>query len=174
MPFGDMLAHAGIRGFAVREGWGYSAGPGPQVLDLGAAGRVLPLICYEAVFPRNIAAAPERPMWILQITNDGWFGEVSGPFQHLAQARLRAVEFGLPVLRAANTGVSAVIDAHGRLRATLPLGTHGAIDAFVPRPLAPTPYARAGDGPLALLLAAAFAGLALGRRRGLDPARGAI
>jgi apolipoprotein N-acyltransferase len=101
---------------------------------------------------------------MLQITNDAWFGIWTGPFQHVAQARLRAVEQGLPLIRVANTGVTAVIDARGRVIKTLPFGEMAAMDTTVPGALPPTPYSRWGDGPLALLLA----GLALGamvRRR---------
>ena len=107
MPAGDFLARFGIQGLAASAGEGFSAGPGPRTLPI--VGTALPLICYEAIFPRNLRAE-NRPDWLLQITNDAWFGELSGPYQHLAQARLRAVEFGLPMVRAANTGVSAMID----------------------------------------------------------------
>ncbi|MFC7703181.1 apolipoprotein N-acyltransferase [Plastorhodobacter daqingensis] len=164
VPFGDLLDGFGLRGFAAREGQGYSAGPGPAVLDLGPLGRVLPLICYEAVFPQDLRA-PERPDWILQATNDAWFGRLVGPYQHLAQARLRAVEQGLPLIRAANTGVSGVIDAKGRLHQSLPLDSHGFIDAEVPGALAPTPYAVLGDLPIGLLLLASFVALGFTRFR---------
>jgi apolipoprotein N-acyltransferase len=157
-PFGDLAYDwFGLRAFAAQAGSTYSAGPGPQVLDLGALGKVLPLICYEAIFPRFAAAAPERPDWMLQVTNDAWFGIHTGPFQHFAQARLRAVEQGLPLIRVANTGITAVIDARGRILAELPFGTMAALDTTIPGALPPTPYARWGDGPLLLLLA----GLAL-------------
>jgi apolipoprotein N-acyltransferase len=96
-------------------------------------------------------------------TNDAWFGTLSGPYQHLSLARLRAAEFGLPVLRAANTGISAVIDARGRVLAQLPLGVHGHLDAVLPAALPPTPYARWGDWPMLALLLGAI--LWLGRRR---------
>jgi apolipoprotein N-acyltransferase len=165
IPFGD-LAYLwfGLRAFAAQAGNTYSAGPGPQVLDLGQFGKVLPLICYEAIFPRDVNAAPERADWMLQITNDAWFGTLTGPFQHFAQARLRAVEQGLPLIRVANTGVTAVVDAHGRVVDELPFGAMAALDTTIPGALPPTPYSRWGDGPVALLLA----GLALGamaRRR---------
>lgn len=169
IPFGD-TAHAlfGISAFAARQGNGYAAGPGPSILDLGPQiGRVLPLICYEAIFPQDVLNAPGRADWILQITNDAWFGTLTGPFQHLAQARLRAIEQGLPLVRVANTGVSAVVDAKGRVLSTIPLGEAAFLDALLPPALAPTPYARWGDGPVLGLLAALIAavGLAAGRKR---------
>lgn len=158
IPFGDLAYDwFGLRAFAAQAGNTYSAGPGPQVLDLGRFGKVLPLICYEAIFPREVNAMPERAEWMLQITNDAWFGVWTGPFQHFAQARLRAVEQGLPLIRVANTGVTAVVDARGRVIDQLPFGTMGALDTRIPGALPPTPYTRWGDGPVALLLA----GLAL-------------
>lgn len=167
-PGGDLAARLGLHGFAQREGDAYSPGPGPALLTL-PGGPVLPLICYEAVFPQDLRGT-DRPGWILQVTNDGWFGNLSGPYQHLAQARLRAVEQGLPFVRVANTGVSAVIDAHGRVRASLPLNQAGHLDAPLPAALPPTPYSRTGDGPIAALLLAALAALAF-RRFAIDPAR---
>ncbi|MGQ0563670.1 MAG: apolipoprotein N-acyltransferase [Gemmobacter sp.] len=166
MPFGDTLRDwFGITGLAAAEGFGYSAGPGPRVIDLGPTlGRVLPLICYEAVFPGIPRAVPERPEWMLQVTNDAWFGTLSGPYQHLAQARLRAIEMGLPLIRVANTGVSAVIDAKGRIRASMALGTAGVLDHALPAALAPTPFARWGDMPLFLLLAGLGTLLVMRRR----------
>lgn len=165
VPMADLAARFGFAAFAAQEGYGYTAGPGARVLDLGRAGKVLPLICYEAVFPQDLNAAPERADWILQITNDGWFGTLAGPYQHLAQARLRAVEQGLPVLRVANTGVTAVIDAKGRILQSLALGAEGWFDAAVPAALAPTPYSRTGDLPTTIALAVAILALGLMRRR---------
>ena len=167
MPFGDTLRDAfGITGLAAAEGNGYSAGPGPRTIDLGPRlGRILPLICYEAVFPGIPRAVAERPDWILQVTNDAWFGTLSGPYQHLAQARLRAIEQGLPLIRVANTGVTAVIDAKGRLRASMALGTAGFLDHALPPALSPTPFARWGDAPLWLLLAGLAAFLVAYRNR---------
>ncbi len=169
IPFGDTAyALFGISAFAARQGNGYAAGPGPAILDLGPRiGRVLPLICYEAIFPQDVRGAPGRADWILQITNDAWFGTLTGPFQHLAQARLRAIEQGLPLVRVANTGVSAVIDAKGRVLAAIPLGEAAFLDRALPPALAATPYARWGDGPVLALLAAFAATLAFrkGRKR---------
>ena len=163
IPFGDLAYDwFGIQAFAARTGHAYSAGPGPAVLDLGPLGKVLPLICYEAVFPQDLRV-PTRADWILQITNDAWFGTLSGPFQHAAQARLRAIEQGLPLVRVANTGVTEVIDARGRITASLPFGTEGFLDAALPGHLAAPLYARFGEIP-ALLLLAGLAALALRRQ----------
>lgn len=173
VPFGEYIPVVGawaerwgIGGLAAQILSGYSPGQGPALMDLGPAGRALPLICYEAVFARNLRGTA-RPDWLLQATNDAWFGERIGPYQHFAQARLRAVESGLPLVRAANTGVSAVIDARGRVQAALGLGETGALDAALPGALPPTPYARLGDGPWHALLALALTALMLvaGMRR---------
>ncbi|MBE9639019.1 apolipoprotein N-acyltransferase [Salipiger pacificus] len=153
MPFKELFRHINVSGIAARAEGGYSAGPGAQLVDLGGEiGFALPLICYEAVFPQDLRAAA-RPDLLLQITNDAWFGNFSGPYQHLAQARIRAIEQGLPLLRAANTGVSAVIDGAGRVLKALPLNEAGFIDAQLPPPLRVTLYSRTGDLPLLALLA---------------------
>jgi apolipoprotein N-acyltransferase len=166
IPFGDLAYRwFGVTAFAAQAGATYSAGPGPQLIDLGAFGRVLPLICYEAIFPRDVNAAPDRADWMLQITNDAWFGTLTGPFQHFAQAQLRAVEQGLPLVRVANTGVTAVIDARGRVVDQLPFGVIDAMDTQVPGALPPTPYNRWGDLPLFLLLAGLLALAVAGRRK---------
>lgn len=172
VPFGEYVPLLGrfadrpglefLSGFAAQALTGYTPGPGPAVLDLGDLGLVLPLICYEAVFPRHLRTA-QRPDWLLQLTNDAWFGQVSGPFQHLALARLRAIEQGLPLIRVANTGVSAVIDARGRVLQELGLGQMGVIDADLPGALPPTLYARTGDTPWHLALALML-GLLIWRR----------
>lgn len=167
MPWGDALARVGVTAFAARYGNGYTSGPGPQVLDLEGLPPFQPLICYEAIFERHLVR-DQRPAWILQITNDAWFGNWSGPYQHLAQARLRAIQSGLPVLRAANTGVSAAIDARGVVRATLPLNQAGVLDARLPGALPPTLWWRWGDGPMLALMATVLGGLALMRRRRKD------
>jgi apolipoprotein N-acyltransferase len=171
-PGGAWSRRLGLAGLAQQlAGGGYAAGPGPSLLEVPGVGRVLPLICYEAIFPQDIFRAPGRPDLMIQITNDGWFGRISGPYQHLAQARVRAIEQGVPMLRAANTGISAVIDARGRVLASLPLGAVGHLDAALPQPLPPTPYSRTRDVPAFLLVLCAL-GAMVPRRRAksaIDP-----
>ena len=166
IPFGDLMFDwFGVQAFAARLGNGYVAGPGPQVIDLGGdLGSFAPLICYEAVFPQDLRGLPQRPDWILQITNDAWFGTLTGPYQHLAQARFRAIEQGLPLVRVANTGITAMIDARGRIVATLPRGEAGYLDAGLPGALLETPYARWGEWPVLVLLAGLGLSLVAWRR----------
>jgi apolipoprotein N-acyltransferase len=125
---------------------------------------MLPLVCYEIIFPGDVVPRGERPGWLLNLTNDGWFGISAGPHQHFQQARVRAIEEGLPLVRAANTGISAVVDPLGRVIASLPLGTEGVLDASLPRALPRTLYARAGDGLVALMMAVGFIFVARRRR----------
>lgn len=140
-------------------------GPGPHTLDLGAFGRAGLQICYEIIFSGQVVDRAHRPDFIFNPSNDAWFGSW-GPPQHLAQARLRAIEEGLPVIRATPTGISAVIDADGRILESLPMHAAGRIDTTIPRAHAPTPFARFGNvlpvGFALLLLALAIAF----RRRG--------
>ncbi|NBB98041.1 MAG: apolipoprotein N-acyltransferase [Alphaproteobacteria bacterium] len=165
IPFADLIAGSPVGGLAGQALQGYSAGPGPRALDLGPLGRALPLICYEAIFPRHSRLAP-RPDWLLQVTNDNdaWFGTFSGPYQHLAQARLRTVEQGLPLLRSANTGVSAGFDGYGRSLGQLALGIDGVLDIPLPPALPPTFYARWGDWPIWALLVVLALGVVARRR----------
>jgi apolipoprotein N-acyltransferase len=164
IPFAPLLTRLGLSGLATTLGIGFSAGPGPQALDFGPLGKALPLICYEAVFAHDVNGLADRPDFLLQITNDAWFGQNAGPQQHLAQARMRAIEQGLPLMRAANTGISAMIDPFGRITESLPLGTFGVVDATLPQALSPTLYSRTGDMPLALLLALGLLWVAVRRR----------
>jgi apolipoprotein N-acyltransferase len=140
-------------------------GPGPHTLDLGAFGQAGLQICYEIIFSGQVVDRAHRPDFIFNPSNDAWFGGW-GPPQHLAQARLRAIEEGLPVVRATPTGISAVIDADGRILESIPMHTAGRIDTVVPRAHAPTLFARYGNvlpvGFALLLLALAIAF----RRRG--------
>lgn len=157
VPFGEFLPFRGLLepiGLSrlVPGTLDFIPGPGPRTLELGAQGRAAIQICYEIVFSGQVVAGGARPDYIFNPSNDGWFGTF-GPPQHLAQARLRAVEEGLPVLRATTTGISAVIDARGVVRAYLPRGELGRIDTFVPPALPPTLFARLGNA-LPLILAA--------------------
>jgi apolipoprotein N-acyltransferase len=163
VPFGEYLPFAGLLGSIglnqLAVGPGFSAGDHPHVLDAAPAPPVTPLICYEVIFPHAVTdpRAP-RPGWLVNITDDSWFGPWAGPHQHLLIARVRAIEEGLPIARAANTGISAMIDGNGRVRAQLGLGKMGVVDAPLPQALAPTLYARFGDLIfLLLLVTAAFA-----------------
>ena len=141
----------------------FGFGSGPKTLQIPGIPPFGGLICYEAIFPAQVVDETNRPNWIVNITNDAWFGNSSGPRQHLAAARLRAVEEGLPLLRAANTGISAAFDAHGHEIARLGMNQAGSLLVDLPAPLPPTLAARFGLLP-ALLLAGT--GLALSRLRG--------
>lgn len=131
----------------------FESGPGPRTLRMPGMPPVSVLICYEIIFPGAVVDPLDRPTWLLNVTNDAWFGVSSGPYQHLANARMRAIEEGLPMVRSANTGISAVFDAYGRRLSSLGLEKTGVIDTALPRALSPTLYARLGDVTfLALLL----------------------
>jgi apolipoprotein N-acyltransferase len=155
LPFQDFMEKLGFVQLTKVSG-GFIPGLRRKPMDVPGAPPMLPLICYEAVFPGDVAAGGDRPGWIVNLTNDGWFGISTGPYQHLQQARLRAVEQGLPLVRAANTGVSAVIDPVGRIVARLGLGVEGVLDATLPSAIPPTVYARLGDVPAAVIVAAAI------------------
>jgi len=136
-----------------------STGPGPRTLSLPGLPPVGPMICYEVIFPGSVVDRKDRPAWMLNLTNDGWFGISSGPYQHFAAARMRAIEEGLPLVRAAYTGISGVIDPYGRVVAKLGLGQEGALDAPLPQPLIETPFVRWGGLilPIFLLIAVGLA-----------------
>jgi apolipoprotein N-acyltransferase len=168
VPFGEYVPFRSVLSLA-KLAYGaidYSPGPGPKTLHLPGLPPVGPLICYEAIFPGQVVDRADPPQWLLNVTNDGWFGVTAGPYQHFQSARLRAVEQGLPLVRAANTGISAVIDAHGRIVARLGLGVSGVLDALLPTPLSgATLYARAGDWIIAALLAVIVLALGVTRWR---------
>jgi apolipoprotein N-acyltransferase len=124
---------------------------------------MLPLICYEAIFPGAAVPSGERPGWLVNVTNDGWFGISSGPYQHFQQARVLAIAEGLPLVRAANTGISAVIDPVGRIINSLPLGVEGVLDARLPTAIEPTIYLSYGNYALILVLGLSL--IIVGRRR---------
>ena len=144
----------------------FVSGTGPEVLSLGKVPPFRALVCYEVIFPAEIQGSGLRPEWLLNITNDGWYGVSTGPYQHFQAARMRAVEQGLPLVRAANNGISGVIDPVGRVLAYLPLDAVGVLDAPLPDPLpGPTLYARWGDWTLLCILLPLFVQLAWQLRR---------
>jgi apolipoprotein N-acyltransferase len=157
LPLYSLLNAIGLEPLT-RRGPGFALGITPRpLISLPGLPTFAPLICYEAIFPREIIQGAERPAFLANVTNDGWFGNTTGPRQHLHQARVRAVEEGLPLLRAANNGITAVIDAHGRVLARLDLDVVGVIDARLPSALPPTIYGRFGDLGFLLLLMAGLA-----------------
>jgi apolipoprotein N-acyltransferase len=158
LPFQHFLESLGFQQLTKQRG-GFLAGDRRRLIAVPGAPLALPLICYEIIFPGDLLPKGPRPGWIINVTNDGWFGISSGPYQHFQQARLRAIEQGLPLVRAANTGISAVIDPVGRVIDSLPLGTEGVIDAPLPQPIAAPIYARIGDGPATMIVAIAFLAL---------------
>ena len=173
VPFGEytpLRAILPLPALAVGEASDYSAGPGAQTLRLQGVPPFSPLICYEAIFPGEVVAgtgtAEARPQWLLNITNDAWFAGTAGPRQHFQAARLRAVEEGLPLVRAANRGISAVVDAYGRVVGRLGPSGAGVLDAPLPPALAPPPQARLGSWTLAILLLLATGASLAGLRRG--------
>jgi apolipoprotein N-acyltransferase len=164
VPYASTLIHIGISQLVVGEG--FTPGDHPHVLEAPGAPPFSPLICYEIIFPHEVVDPAEpRPGWLVNITDDSWFGPWAGPRQHFLTARMRAIEEGLPIARAANTGISAMIDANGRVRSMLPLNHMGVVDARLPVALAPTAYARFGDLVFLLfLVTAVIAAFVLGRR----------
>jgi apolipoprotein N-acyltransferase len=178
LPFQDALERLGLLQLTKVPG-GFIAGDRRRNQPVPGAPDFLPLICYEIIFPGDavprserpgwlynhlgryvawpfVAGSGQRPGWMLNLTNDGWFGASAGPYQHFQQARARAIEEGLPLVRAANTGISAVVDPLGRVIRSLPLGAEGVLDAPLPQRIPPPPYARVGDGPLAVVVGAAL------------------
>ncbi len=161
VPFGEflplqaLLERLGLVQLTKVAG-GLIAGDGRHPMPVVHAPSALPLLCYEVIFADELGSRDERAGWLLNLTNDGWFGISTGPYQHFQQARLRAVEQGLPLVRAANTGISAVVDPLGRVIRSLPLGAEGLLDAPLPAAIAPTFYARFGDALVTVLLAGAL------------------
>ena len=164
LPMRPLLSAIGLSQLAPGQG-DTSYGPGPRTIDLGVFGKVGLQICYEIIFSGDVVDPRNRPDFLFNPSNDAWFG-AWGPPQHLAQARLRAAEEGLPVIRSTPTGISAVIDARGRLLHSIGWKTAGAIDSVLPAPLAPTLFARLGNLiPLSLGFLLLFSAIALGRSR---------
>jgi apolipoprotein N-acyltransferase len=155
LPYEDVLGRLGLTKIVGLAG-SFAVGSGPRTLDVPGLPQSEPMICYEILFPDEIAA--HRPRTILNVSDDSWFGPWAGPLQHLLVARTRAIEQGVPVIRATNTGISAVIDPLGRVRAELALNRAGVLDSNLPAPIEPTPYARSGAFVFWLLLAACLLG----------------
>ena len=157
LPFQDFLESLGFMQLTGVRG-GFSVGEGSRLLTIPGAPPARALICYEIIFPDEITETSTRPGWLLNATNDAWFGTSAGPYQHFHQAQVRAVEQGLPVTRAANTGISAVIDAYGRILAEIGLGERGVLDADLPKVGPDTPFVQFGTiveiSVLALAIAA--------------------
>jgi apolipoprotein N-acyltransferase len=151
LPFQDWMEKMGLVQLTKVQG-GFIPGTRRRAMTIPNAPSALPLICYEAIFPGDVAMREDRPGWIVNLTNDGWFGISTGPYQHLQQTRMRAIEEGLPVVRAANTGISAVIDPVGREVSRLGLGLEGVLDSGLPTAIPPTIYARVGDIPAAAIV----------------------
>ena len=149
LPFRSLFGRLGIEKLT-HGSVDFSSGNGAVVVSWPGLPPTRPLICYEGVFPEELAAAHEpRAAWLLNVTNDGWFGRSSGPYQHFAMTRVRAIEQGVPLVRAANTGISAIVDPYGRTVTRLDLGAIGVVDGPLPQAIDPPPYVRLGDWPAA-------------------------
>ncbi|MBV9260003.1 MAG: apolipoprotein N-acyltransferase [Pseudolabrys sp.] len=164
LPFETFFNRLGLLSLTKQRG-GFLAGDRRRAMEVPRAPKALPLICYEVIFPEDVVPPDARPGWLINLTNDGWFGISSGPYQHFQQARVQAIAQGLPLVRAANTGISAVVDPFGRIVRSLPLGVEGLLDAPLPRAIAPTIYARIGDWPLIVFMAAGLLLVARARLR---------
>jgi apolipoprotein N-acyltransferase len=162
LPFQRVLEQFGLRQLTKMVG-GFLAGDRRRAMDVPRAPKMLPLICYEVIFADSAVPAGERPGWLVNVTNDGWFGISTGPHQHLQQARALAIAQGLPLVRAANTGISAVVDPLGRIVNALPLGVEGVLDSKLPNAIEPTYFLTVGDYPLILSLVVSL--IAVSRRR---------
>jgi apolipoprotein N-acyltransferase len=154
LPFQRTLERLGLQDLTKQAG-GFSPGDQRRLISVPGAPAALPLICYEVIFPGQVAPPGARPGWIVNVTNDAWFGISTGPYQHFQQSRVQAIEQGLPVVRAANTGISAVIDPLGRVIDSLSLGREGVLDSELPRPIAAPVYAQVGDAPAFVIVALA-------------------
>lgn len=162
LPLEHILERLGLEELTRQRG-GFLAGDRHRLITVPGAPVTLPLICYEVIFAGEVMPTSPRPGWIVNVTNDGWFGISTGPYQHFQQARVSAIELGLPLARAANTGISAVVDPLGRILNSLPLGTEGVFDAPLPRAIGAPIYARVGDAPAFALVLVAL--IAVVRRR---------
>jgi apolipoprotein N-acyltransferase len=156
LPFDDILTGLGLRAVISLPG-GFSPGAAQdRVLRVGTLPPFGAMICYEAIFPHEVIDRNADVDWLVHVTNDAWFGRVAGPQQHLAQTRVRAIERGLPVARAANTGISAMIDARGRIVASLPLNTPGTVRHVLPPRVGRTVYSMYEEGLFIMMLLVAL------------------
>jgi len=151
LPLFYWLEKSGITQLAGSNG-GFSSGDGVKTIAAPGTPPFGPLICYEAIFSSAVVEDGVRPQWLINMTDDSWFGPWAGPHQHLGIARVRAVEEGLAIARAANTGVSAVIDPYGRIIVSLPLDESGVVDSGLPKPLNATLFGFARDGIFGAML----------------------
>lgn len=156
LPFQATLENLGFQQLTRQQG-GFAIGSSRKPLSLPGVPAFLSLICYEIVYPGTVIPQDtKRPGWLVNLTNDGWFGMTAGPYQHAHQTQIRAAEEGLPIVRAANTGISMVVDTYGRILDSLPLGAQGVIDADLPAARKPTFYATIGNVPVVLFVCMVF------------------
>lgn len=165
LPFQTLLEKLGLQQLTKVAG-GFLSGGRRRAMEVPGAPTMLPLICYEAIFPAAAVPEGERPGWLVNVTNDAWFGISTGPYQHFEQARLLAIAEGLPLVRAANTGISGVIDPVGRVVKSLPLGAEGVLDSPLPEAIPPTVFSSIGNSAALVFLAI---GLAVVVRRRMHP-----
>jgi apolipoprotein N-acyltransferase len=165
LPFQSLLESIGLRQLTRLRG-GFTAGHQRRHIKLDNAPTLLPLVCYEIIFPGQALGSGEKPGWIVNVTNDAWYGNTPGPYQHLRQARIRAIEEGLPLIRAANSGISVISDSYGRIIRSIPLGKIGIIDGPLPKAAAGTMFHIMGNLPYWLILFGFFFFLTLGKNRG--------
>ena len=163
LPFEPYLKNLGVNFVSELFGLGFGVGNGPAIFVTEELGSVLPLICYEVVFPQNTRVSGERANVLVQITNDAWFGKNSGPQQHLNKAQMRSIEQGLALIRVANTGISGVIDPYGRLIASIALNEAGYLDTKIPPAIKPPLYTLIGEWA-SLILLCFLMGMALLKR----------
>jgi apolipoprotein N-acyltransferase len=171
-PFQSLLHGLGLTAFVAIPG-GFTAAPARTMLEVPGLPPIAASICYEAIFPGAVMpqiAGSARPRLMLNVTNDAWFGMTPGPYQHARQARLRTIEEGLPMVRAANNGISSVVDAYGRVVGSLPLGIDGVLDTGLPMAIGPTTFSRVGNlfAGLMIGLCLAVAATSRLRRRALE------
>ncbi len=152
VPAGEIAARLGISHLASSQGFGFTPGQGAEIVNVEGIGAIRPLICYEGIFAEEVRGSPTRPDLMVLLSNDGWFGTGPGPLQHLEQAQLRSIELGVPMVRAVNSGISAVIDGKGRITAQKGLDQTGKLEAAIPPVLPQTLYDRTGDLPCLLLI----------------------